>query len=240
MENTYLNKLKISRINTRLANLNRPQITDTELSDLISKAISRNNKNTNSILPANKALNAATEFNPIGLNTNGSIYIGSKVFARLSLSDLRQAETNLKLVQKPDCKNDLKIINEVAILELMNLIPKPLNSLNIYEQVQQLLIHKYNCNFINSGVGYTGNLVAEFIVEARNNSALWIDIDQLNNAKSTKEVLRIVANHMVDFNAETEFNEIWSPNFGKHNQFKPSQFLKMLKKKIKNNSNLQV
>ncbi|MCL8206278.1 hypothetical protein M5361_14155 [Ligilactobacillus agilis] len=73
------------------------------------------------------------------------------------------------------------------------------------------------------------------IVEAPNHASVTIDIylnDIDKGGKENKKVKIAMLNEIADkikcFDADDEFDEIWSYEFGKHNNFRPSQFLRML------------
>lgn len=70
------------------------------------------------------------------------------------------------------------------------------------------------------------------IIEAPNHTTLSIelDIEELKNEKSGLRfyVFNEYEKHINEFDVDEYFNEIWSEAFGEHNQFTPSQFLKML------------
>lgn len=70
-------------------------------------------------------------------------------------------------------------------------------------------------------------------VEAPNHATVEVSIDLsdwvLEDKKMVKKIiLRAVAEKIRTFNADDEFDELWSDEFGKHNGFRPSEFIHML------------
>ena len=63
-------------------------------------------------------------------------------------------------------------------------------------------------------------------VEAPNNSTMGVDVSE---DATMGDLYRQVADYMYSFDADDEFNEFWSSEFGSRNQFTPSQFIDMLK-----------
>lgn len=121
-----------------------------------------------------------------------------------------------------------KLAKIVKFETIKGLIKSRTPQKNIYEDAHSLLISKYHLNDTNGYVYVDKEHLIEFIVEAKNNASINISLDQLKSAKTRNDVLRIIANEMLLFNADDEFNLIWSKEFGEQNNFKPSSFIQML------------
>lgn len=63
-------------------------------------------------------------------------------------------------------------------------------------------------------------------VEAPNNSTMGYAVPI---GSTMEDVYKLNVAHMEDFDADDEFNEFWSGEFGRHNGFTPGSFLEMLK-----------
>lgn len=91
------------------------------------------------------------------------------------------------------------------------------------------LIEEYDLDHGNAEVYYwqsdpaPGGLYVS--VEAPNHATVgtWIGV-----GVSEEELRRELAERMREFDADEEFNEMWSPKFGDHNGFTPSEFMGML------------
>ncbi|PTJ33623.1 hypothetical protein BU033_12760 [Staphylococcus simulans] len=72
------------------------------------------------------------------------------------------------------------------------------------------------------------------VIEAPTHTTIPIqlDIEELKNEKSGFRfyIFNEYEKHINEFDVDEYFNEIWSDAFGEHNQFTPSQFLKILEK----------
>ena len=99
------------------------------------------------------------------------------------------------------------------------------------EQIAQNIIEEYELNYNNAEI-IADNEGCQMIVEAPNHATVTIDIYLNDIDKGNKEVKIAMLNKIADkikcFDADDEFDEIWSYEFGKHNNFRPSQFLRML------------
>lgn len=94
----------------------------------------------------------------------------------------------------------------------------------LIEEAFDSLIEDYGFNTQNGYVTVDddGN-VDEFWLECNNNTtALVFKMDCI------KDILRIVSNGTKYFNADEEFDELWSDGFGYINGFSPSSFMQML------------
>lgn len=72
------------------------------------------------------------------------------------------------------------------------------------------------------------------IFEAENHATIviWFDLDELEGANSVEilsHVLYTIIYRLRQFDAEEEFNELWSEEFGKHNGYTAFEFVEMLK-----------
>lgn len=72
------------------------------------------------------------------------------------------------------------------------------------------------------------------IFEEENHATIRIGFDldlmeDLNSVEILSYVLDTIICKLREFNADEEFNELWSTEFGEHNRFSPSEFLEMLK-----------
>ena len=63
------------------------------------------------------------------------------------------------------------------------------------------------------------------VVEAPNNATMGYSVPE---GSTMEDVYELNIAHMEDFDADDEFTEMWSREFGEHNGFSPSGFLEML------------
>ena len=90
-----------------------------------------------------------------------------------------------------------------------------------FDNLQELLDwidNSQSCRVEETGEDY-------FVIEAPNNATWQIQYEKGDN------IDRIISKTIMQlekFDADDEFMELWSVDFAKRNQFKPSQFLKML------------
>ncbi|WP_241964986.1 hypothetical protein [Staphylococcus simulans] len=84
---------------------------------------------------------------------------------------------------------------------------------------------------INSEVYKEGDSIFS-VIEAPNHTTLHIqlNIEELKNEKSGLRfyIFNEYEKHINEFDVDDYFNELWSQEFGEHNHFTPSQFLKIL------------
>ena len=64
-----------------------------------------------------------------------------------------------------------------------------------------------------------------FLVEAPNNNDIYVRYDKCDDID---EIMSKTINRLEKFDTDNEFIELWSKEFAERNNFKPSQFLKML------------
>ena len=90
----------------------------------------------------------------------------------------------------------------------------------------------YHLNFGNGEV-YIDDSMINATIEAPNHTTLNIQFidDEIEKLKSEfKTTYLIKAIKTIEaFDSEETFNELWSPDFGKHNNFTPFQFVEILK-----------
>ena len=76
---------------------------------------------------------------------------------------------------------------------------------------------------------------AYVVLEAENHTTIrvWFDLIACENCENDMEILEYLLDEMKGklfrFNADNEFNELWSTEFGKRNKLSPTEFMKMLK-----------
>ena len=64
-----------------------------------------------------------------------------------------------------------------------------------------------------------------FYIETPNDGDVFISVEKDGNIDS---IISCTIELLQNFDADERFTELWSKDFAKRNQFKPSQFLKML------------
>lgn len=75
-------------------------------------------------------------------------------------------------------------------------------------------------------------IYAIFEEENYSTITIWFDLDELEDANSVEvlsHVLYTIIYRLRKFDAEEEFNELWSDEFGKHNGYTAFEFVEMLK-----------
>ena len=75
-------------------------------------------------------------------------------------------------------------------------------------------------------------IFAKFEEENHATIGIWFDIDvmeELNSVEILSYVLYTIVFNLRQFDADEEFNELWSTEFGVHNGYSPSEFMGMLK-----------
>lgn len=94
---------------------------------------------------------------------------------------------------------------------------------------------EYVTNHLNFGNGevYTDNSMINVTIEAPNHTTLNIqfidnEIEKLKSEFKTTYLIKAIKT-IEAFDPEETFNELWSPDFGKHNNFTPFQFVEILK-----------
>ena len=97
----------------------------------------------------------------------------------------------------------------------------------------QSVINRYWLDYNNAGVELFENDVLAMLVEAPNHATVEVTVDLsdwvLEDKKMIKKIiLRAVADEIRTFNADDEFDELWSIEFGRRNGFRASEFIQML------------
>lgn len=94
---------------------------------------------------------------------------------------------------------------------------------------------EYVTNHLNFGNGevYTDDSMINVTIEAPNHTTLNIqfidnEIEKLKSEFKTTYLIKAIKT-IEAFDPEETFNELWSPDFGKHNNFTPFQFVEILK-----------
>lgn len=100
------------------------------------------------------------------------------------------------------------------------------------EQVAQGIIDDYDLDHNNAEINVDDD-GCQIVVEAPNNATVLVDIylnniDKRNEKQAQVTMLNTIADKIKNFDADDEFNELWSYEFGRHNNFRPSQFIEML------------
>lgn len=97
------------------------------------------------------------------------------------------------------------------------------------EQIAQSIIDEYELDYNNAEI-IVGDDGCQLTVEAPNHATVTVNIsfDSTDEGNETATMLKAIADKIKDFNADDEFDELWSREFGEHNHFKPSQFFRML------------
>lgn len=97
----------------------------------------------------------------------------------------------------------------------------------------QNIINRYWLDYNNADVELFENDVLAMMVEAPNHATVEVSVDLTNLVLDDKKmlkkiILRTIAGEIRKFNADDEFDELWSIEFGRHNGFRASEFIKML------------
>ncbi|MBE7387598.1 hypothetical protein [Ligilactobacillus salivarius] len=95
------------------------------------------------------------------------------------------------------------------------------------------IINRYDLDYNNAEVELFENDVLAMIVEAPNHATIEVTVDLNNWVLEDKKIvqkiiLRTIADEIRKFNADDEFDEFWSVDFGRHNGFRASEFIQML------------
>lgn len=102
----------------------------------------------------------------------------------------------------------------------------------IIEMIEKIARENYmlgdNSDFYEQGNG----IYAIFEEENHATVGIWFDIDEFEDANSVEilsHVLYIIIYRLRQFDAEEEFNELWSTDFGERNGYTAFEFVEMLK-----------
>lgn len=222
---TNITEAEVKKFNKSL----NTNLSKNDIFDIIQSNQDQNNNKENNITNALNLEKWISNAKSCVFSINGEFDIilddGSRKHGYLDIVPFRIAQEQAGFIGKAQLTKLAKIIKFETI---KGLIKSRTPQKNIYEDAHSLLISKYHLNDTNGYVYIDKEHLIEFTVEAKNNASISIDINQLKTAKTTNDVLRIVANKMLLFNADDEFNLIWSKEFGEQNSFKPSSFLQML------------
>lgn len=100
-------------------------------------------------------------------------------------------------------------------------------------EMMKELTEQYSLDYGNGEICHQSDTIY-WVVEAPNNATIHIDysLKEFEDLNDDEEIIRYICKKLERslyyFDADDEFEEIWSPGFGKHNNFSPSQFLNML------------
>ncbi len=97
----------------------------------------------------------------------------------------------------------------------------------------QNIINRYSLDYDNAEVELFENDILAIMVEAPNHAIVEVTIDLNNWVLEDKKmvekiILRTIADEIRKFNADDEFDELWSIEFGRHNGFRASEFIQGL------------
>lgn len=97
----------------------------------------------------------------------------------------------------------------------------------------QSIINRYWLDYNNAEVELIEDNILAMLVEAPNHATVEVTVDLSDWVLEDKKVvqkiiLRAIAEKIRTFNADDEFDELWSFEFGKHNCFRASEFIQML------------
>lgn len=93
------------------------------------------------------------------------------------------------------------------------------------------IIDRYLLDYNNAEV-YLQEGILYMTVEAPNHATIGVDINLndwiLNKRVAEKIILKAIVERIRTFDADDEFDDLWSTEFGRHNGFRASEFIKML------------
>ena len=93
------------------------------------------------------------------------------------------------------------------------------------------IIDRYLLDYNNAEV-YLQEGILYMTVEAPNHATVGLDINlndwSLNEKIAEKIILKAIVERIRTFDADDEFDDLWSTEFGRHNGFRASEFIKML------------
>ena len=93
------------------------------------------------------------------------------------------------------------------------------------------IIDRYLLDYNNAEV-YLQEGILYMTVEAPNHATVGLDINlndwSLNEKIAEKIILKAIIERIRTFDADDEFDDLWSTEFGRHNGFRASEFIKML------------
>ena len=93
------------------------------------------------------------------------------------------------------------------------------------------IIDRYLLDYNNAEV-YLQEGILYMTVEAPNHATIGVDINlndwTLNKRVAEKIILKAIVERIRTFDADDEFDDLWSTEFGRHNGFRASEFIGML------------
>lgn len=93
------------------------------------------------------------------------------------------------------------------------------------------IIDRYLLDYNNAEV-YLQEGILYMTVEAPNHATIGVDINLndwiLNKRVAEKIILKAIVERIRTFDADDEFDDLWSTEFGRYNGFRASEFIKML------------
>lgn len=113
---------------------------------------------------------------------------------------------------------------------LENRIMKMTEDIKKIKRMMEDIINKYELDY-----GYVeeySNFI-ELCVGSPNNSIISAcfgisDFENMEDGEIIRHIKKKIAKNIYYFDADDQFEEIWSMEFGKNNNFRPSQFINML------------
>lgn len=102
----------------------------------------------------------------------------------------------------------------------------------IIEMIETIASENYMLGNNSEFYEQDNEIYASFEEENHSMVRIWFDIDvldELNSVEVLSYVLSTIIYRLRQFDAEEEFNELWSTDFGKHNGYTAFEFVEMLK-----------
>lgn len=102
----------------------------------------------------------------------------------------------------------------------------------IIEMIKTIASENYMLGNNSEFFEQDNEIFARFEAENHATVGIWFDLDELEGANSVEvlsHILYTIIYRLKQFDAEEEFNELWSVDFGKHNGFSAFEFVEMLK-----------
>lgn len=103
---------------------------------------------------------------------------------------------------------------------------------NIIEMIKTIASENYMMGENSEFFEQDNQIYASFEEENHAMVSIWFDLDvmeSMNSVEILSYVLDTIIRRLKEFNADEEFNELWSTEFGEHNGYTPSEFIEMLK-----------
>lgn len=102
----------------------------------------------------------------------------------------------------------------------------------IIEMIKTIASENYMLDRNSEFYEQENEIYASFEGENNSTIAIYFDLDLMEDLNSV-EILSYVLNTIIyklrEFNADEEFNNLWSTEFGENNGFSPTEFIEMLK-----------